>query len=95
MAASPAPAANIAAIAKAFRGIVVPTGSLSPSARGWLHSGENRNMYLGLFHAPTVVASALKTAVVAASLFSLLGYEVLPKFDGHRADIIQTVCLKG
>lgn len=44
--------------------------------------GENRNMYLGLFHAPTVVASALKTAVFAASLFSLLGYEVLPKFDG-------------
>lgn len=56
--------------------------------------GENRNMYLGLFHAPTVVASALKTAVFAASLFSLLGYEVLPKFDGHRTDIIQTVCLK-
>lgn len=92
-AASPAPAATSPA-AKTWWNCV-PTGSPPRHRqRGWLHSGENRNMYLGLFHAPTVVASALKTAVFAASLFSLLGYEVLPKFDGHRTDIIQTVCLK-
>ena len=56
--------------------------------------GENRNMFLGLFHAPTVVASALKTAVFASSLFDLLGYQVLPAYDEHRTDIIQSVCLR-
>ena len=55
--------------------------------------GQNRNMFMGLFFAPTVVESALKTAVFAASLFDLLGYEVFPKVDEPRADIIQAVKL--
>ena len=55
--------------------------------------GELRGMFLGLFHAPTVVAAALKTAVLAAALFSDLGFEVYPACDAHRADIIQAVKL--
>ncbi len=54
---------------------------------------ELRNMYQGLFFAPTVVASALKTAVFASSLFELMGYEVSPRYDADRADIIQAVIL--
>lgn len=53
-----------------------------------------RAMYQGLFFAPTVVASALKTAVFAAALFSAAGYEVTPGPKEARADIIQTIVLK-
>ena len=54
---------------------------------------ENKNMYLGLFLAPEVVASALKTAVFAAALLEGMGYEVLPSALEGRTDIIQTVVL--
>jgi len=55
--------------------------------------GESKNMYMGLFFAPEVVAAALKTAVFAAALFEAMGYEVLPKAGELRTDIIQTVVL--
>lgn len=55
--------------------------------------GELRGMFLGLFHAPTVVAAALKTAVFAAALLERLGFHVYPTFDAHRTDIIQAVRL--
>jgi len=54
---------------------------------------ENKNMYLGLFFAPGVVASALKTAVFCAALMEKLGYDVYPKANAPRCDIIQTVVL--
>ncbi len=54
---------------------------------------ELRGMYLGFFMAPTVVASALKTAVFASRLFEKMGYNVTPKFDEDRHDIIQAICL--
>ncbi len=53
--------------------------------------GESRGMFMGLFFAPTVVASAVKTAVFAAALFEQLGFPVYPRFDQPRADIIQAV----
>ena len=56
--------------------------------------GHNRSLYMGLFHAPHVVGEALKTAVYCASLFTLLGYEVTPRADEPRADIIQAVRLR-
>ena len=55
--------------------------------------GESRGMFLGLFHAPTVTAAALKTAVFAAALFGRLGFAVYPAFDAPRTDIIQAVRL--
>ncbi len=54
---------------------------------------ESKNMYMGLFFAPEVVAAALKTAVFAAALFARLGYTVLPVLGEQRTDIIQTVVL--
>jgi len=54
---------------------------------------ENKNMYMGLFFAPEVVAAALKTAVFAAALFGGMGYRVLPGAAEPRTDIIQTVVL--
>jgi len=55
--------------------------------------GLNRSMFMGLFHAPHVVGEALKTAVYASALFELLGYEVSPRWDEPRRDIIQSVTL--
>lgn len=54
-----------------------------------------RGMYLGLFHAPEAVCAALKTAVFAAALFQLLGYEAFPKYDEKRTDIIESLKLGG
>jgi cystathionine beta-lyase family protein involved in aluminum resistance len=56
--------------------------------------GHNRSLFLGLFNAPHVVGEALKTAVFCSALFSKLGYNVTPKFDEHRTDIIQAVELE-
>ena len=55
--------------------------------------GNTRELLMGLFFAPNVVASALKTAVLAARLFADLGYDVYPTFDQPRTDIIQAVTL--
>ena len=50
--------------------------------------------YQGFFLSPTVVAGALKGAVFAAAAFENLGYDVIPKSDEIRHDIIQSVVLK-
>ena len=55
--------------------------------------GLNRSLFMGLFHAPHVVGEALKTAVYASALFELLGFEVSPRWDEPRRDIIQSVTL--
>ena len=52
-----------------------------------------REMFMGAFHAPQVVAEALKTAVFTAALFEELGYDVSPKVDDDRGDIIEVVKL--
>ena len=54
-----------------------------------------RSMYLGLFLAPEVVASAVKTAVFASALYSLLGYRVVPGPGEPRTDIIQSILTSG
>ncbi|MCH5170334.1 MAG: methionine gamma-lyase family protein [Oscillospiraceae bacterium] len=56
--------------------------------------GQNRNIFMGIFNSPHIVGEALKTAVFAASLFDLLGFNVTPKLDETRHDIIEAICLK-
>ena len=53
----------------------------------------NRSFYQGLFFAPQVVASALKSAIFAANLYENLGFETSPGKDEERNDIIQAVAL--
>ena len=53
--------------------------------------GQTKNMYKGLFYAPHTTAQALKTAHLAAYVFEALGYNVSPKWNEMRSDIIQTV----
>lgn len=55
--------------------------------------GNSRELYLGVFNAPHAVGEALKTAVFASKIFELAGFEVTPKADETRADIIQTIIL--
>ena len=56
--------------------------------------GNNRELFMGTFHAPNVTGEALKTAVFTAALFERFGYEVTPRYDEPRADIIQAVKLR-
>jgi cystathionine beta-lyase family protein involved in aluminum resistance len=53
--------------------------------------GQSRDLFKGIFYAPHTVAQALKTAHLAAYIFEKLGYEVSPKYNEARHDIIQTV----
>ncbi len=53
--------------------------------------GMNKQILQGLFFAPHVVASSLKTAVFASKLLENLGYIANPKFDQRRTDIVQTI----
>ena len=56
--------------------------------------GQNRSLYQGLFLAPHTVAQAAKTAVFAAKVMELLGYDTEPRSDAVRHDIIQMVSLE-
>ncbi len=56
--------------------------------------GENRNMFMGIFHAPHVVGESLKAAVFAAALFEEFGFKVTPSSGESRHDIIQALCLE-
>ncbi len=55
--------------------------------------GVNRQMFQGLFLAPEVTASALKSAIFAANIYEKLGFEVIPDSTESRHDIIQAVTL--
>lgn len=55
--------------------------------------GTSREMFMGAYHAPHVTGEALKTAVFAAALFEILGYETTPKYSDDRGDIIQLIML--
>lgn len=55
--------------------------------------GINRLYFQGLFLAPHIVSEALKVATFGAKIFEELGYEVCPKPDDERSDIIQGIKL--
>ena len=56
--------------------------------------GQNRLLYQGLFLAPHTVAQAVKTAVFAARVMELMGYEAEPKSTDIRHDIIQMIHMR-
>ncbi len=55
--------------------------------------GVIQSFYQGLFLAPTVTASALKSAIFAANIYESLGFPVIPNGTESRHDIIQAVTL--
>lgn len=55
--------------------------------------GTSRTVLQGFFMAPYVVSQALMGAIFCSRMFEKLGYDVLPKYDDLRSDIIQCVRL--
>ena len=53
--------------------------------------GANKSILQGLFFAPSVVTSALKTAVLTSKVLEKLGYKVEPKYNDKRCDIVQNI----
>jgi cystathionine beta-lyase family protein involved in aluminum resistance len=53
--------------------------------------GVMRSLYQGLFLAPHISIEALKGAIFCSRIFELAGFEVLPKFNDKRSDIIQAI----
>lgn len=53
--------------------------------------GINKSILQGLFFAPSVVSSSLKTAILTSKALSTLGYDVEPTYNERRADIVQNI----
>ena len=53
--------------------------------------GLNKSLLQGLFLAPSVVGSALKTAILTSYVMEKLGYKVEPLYNEERVDIVQNI----
>ena len=53
--------------------------------------GMNKQFLLGLYMAPSVVCASVKTAILTSYLLENIGYEVEPKYNDKRADIVQNI----
>ena len=53
--------------------------------------GINKSILQGLYLAPSVVASSLKTAILTSKVMEDLGFNVEPKYNDKRADIVQNI----
>ena len=53
--------------------------------------GINKQLLQGIFMAPSVVASALKTAILTSRVMEKLGYLVEPKYNEERVDIVENI----
>lgn len=53
--------------------------------------GASKRLYQGLYMAPSVVAASLKTGVLAAFLLEELGYQVDPRWNEERVDIVTAI----
>ena len=53
--------------------------------------GQNKPILEGLYMAPMIVNNAIKTAIYTAYLFEKLGYNVSPKYNEERVDIVENI----
>ena len=53
--------------------------------------GANKSILQGLYFAPSVVASSLKVSVLTSYLLEKLGFDVSPKYNEERADIVLAI----
>jgi len=56
--------------------------------------GINKQILQGIFMAPSVVASSLKTAILTSRVLEKLGYEVEPGYQEDRVDIVQNIIFR-
>lgn len=59
-----------------------------------LSFGTNRLVAEGLYFSPHIVKEAMKVAILFANAFAKLGYEVIPKTDDPRSDLVQSIILR-
>lgn len=57
-------------------------------------SFDNKGFLQGLFLAPSVVANSLKIAILTSYTLEKLGYEVEPKYNEERVDIVNSIIFK-
>lgn len=55
--------------------------------------GQTRSILQGIFMAPKVVSGAVKGAILCGKVYERLGYDICPKTEDNRSDIIQAVRL--
>ena len=53
--------------------------------------GINKSILQGLYFAPHVVASSLKTAIFTSYMLEKIGFKVQPRYNEKRSDIVQTI----
>ena len=56
--------------------------------------GINKQILQGLYMAPSAVAASLKTAILTSRVMEKLGYEVEPKYNDERVDIVQNIIFR-
>ena len=58
-----------------------------------LSFGTNRNVLQGLYFSSKTTIESIKVALLFAKVFDDLGYEIIPKLDDPRSDIVQSIKL--
>lgn len=53
----------------------------------------HREMFMGIYFAPSIVEQAVKSSIYAARLFELMGYSVSPSYNSTRGDIVTAISL--
>ena len=56
--------------------------------------GINKSILQGLFLSPKVVSNSLKVAILTSKIMESYGYEVEPKYNDERVDIVQNIIFK-
>ena len=56
--------------------------------------GNNKMLLQGLYMAPSVVASSLKTAILMSYVMEKMGYDVEPRYNDKRSDIVQNIIFR-
>lgn len=56
--------------------------------------GVNKQLLQGIYMAPSVVASSLKTAILTSKVLEKMGYEVEPRYNEVRADIVENIIFR-
>lgn len=52
---------------------------------------QNRSILQGLYFAPSVVSSSVKVAILTSLVMESLGYDVSPRYNDERVDIVQNI----
>lgn len=53
--------------------------------------GINKSILQGIYLSPSVVASSLKTSILTSLVLEKLGFEVEPKYNEYRVDIVESI----